>query len=54
MKILEMSDDQLIEALSYMEKVPIEDPNFSGWNFDEDCWKDKKQELLDEKDRRIN
>ena len=52
MKIIEMTDKELKDAISYMRKVPKEDPCYSGWNFDPDCWKDKLKELQDEKKNR--
>ena len=46
-KINEMNKEQLIDALDYMSKIPINDPNFSSFNFDSEDWKDKFIELVD-------
>lgn len=52
MKIKEMSDTELNESIDYCMAVPVEDPMYSGWNFDREELLDKLTELLDEREIR--
>ena len=52
MKIKEMSAVELNESIDYCMMVPVEDPMYSGWNFDKEQLLDKLTELLDEREIR--
>ena len=53
-KIKEMTTHELQSNMEYMARVPVEDPCFSGWNFDSQEWRDKYIELIDEAKNRSN
>lgn len=40
-----MSLKQVMDAIEFMRDVPKNDPHYSGWNFDEEEYKEKLQEL---------
>ena len=45
MKIAEMNLGEVMGAIEFMREVPKNDPYYSGWNFDEQEYKDKLHEL---------